>query len=202
MTAWFYSACLWQNNNASPSVRNLASSVSAPFCFLAFLPGPRFTLLVGSNFLPMTSSYTGTLKRRETWDQTATMPACTGFSHCLRCMFCSLDGVHLPGNRLTHSQISVWRSNMEPRWDLMFEDSLLWHLVHFVQYLGDLWCSLYTVQQAEEIRAIIPKTVTHIILRHTYVIHIYSTVYRHDPYFGNEVCLKQGDDSYQKLWSL
>uniref|UniRef100_A0A0E9V5F3 Uncharacterized protein n=1 Tax=Anguilla anguilla TaxID=7936 RepID=A0A0E9V5F3_ANGAN len=43
--------------SVSSSTKNLASSVSAPFCFLAFLPGPRLTLLVGSNFLPMVRSY-------------------------------------------------------------------------------------------------------------------------------------------------
>lgn len=43
--------------NTLPSTKNLASSVSAPFCFLDFRPGPRLTLLVGSNFLPMVDSY-------------------------------------------------------------------------------------------------------------------------------------------------
>lgn len=40
-----------------PSTKNLDSSVSAPFCFLALRPGPRFTLMVGSNLLPMTDTY-------------------------------------------------------------------------------------------------------------------------------------------------
>lgn len=44
-----------QNKSFLPSVINLANSTSAPRCFLAFLPGPLFTLLVGSNFRPMTS---------------------------------------------------------------------------------------------------------------------------------------------------
>lgn len=38
----------------SPAGKNLASSVSAPFCFRAFRPGPRFSFLVGSNLRPMT----------------------------------------------------------------------------------------------------------------------------------------------------
>lgn len=38
---------------ASPAGKNLASSVSAPFCFRAFRPGPRFSFLVGSNLRPM-----------------------------------------------------------------------------------------------------------------------------------------------------
>lgn len=42
---------------ALPLTKNLASSVSAPFCFLALRPGPLFTLVVESNFLPMLDSY-------------------------------------------------------------------------------------------------------------------------------------------------
>lgn len=40
-----------------PSTKNLDSSVSAPFCFLALRPGPLFTLMVGSNLLPITDTY-------------------------------------------------------------------------------------------------------------------------------------------------
>lgn len=37
----------------SPAGKNLISSVSAPFCFRAFRPGPRFSFFVGSNLRPM-----------------------------------------------------------------------------------------------------------------------------------------------------
>lgn len=44
----------------SPAGKNLTSSVSAPFCFRAFRPGPRFSFFVGSNLRPMV------LKQRKT----------------------------------------------------------------------------------------------------------------------------------------
>lgn len=45
----------------------MASSVSAPFCFRAFRPGPRFSFFVGSNLRPMVlgNTKTGDNKRAE-----------------------------------------------------------------------------------------------------------------------------------------